>query len=380
MQQKIRSIFQDHPFHLVSPSPWPVFTSLSLLSLTTSGVLFMHGFSNVNSLLMLAFISVVASMALWFRDVISEGTYLFIGSIFCIYNLNTAKAIPSEEIQKALIEYKKHTSYSKFYIKNNLGHYLAGLLEGDGSISLPVLGKSKLNRVLNPRIIFTSHRNNLDLYVFIQSELGNIGRFQITGTNTLRYIIPQYQYSIFIALLLSNGWAYAHHKINSMVCIKFRQPYANKEYIYYVYREISIYCKKYPYRYTNSRHLKGKPIDEILIATKWLYCLNEIYSIFYIKKNEKIVPYNIYNLLTPLVLTHWVVGSGIRLKGRGLKLCTNSFNIPDTVRLINVLIIKYRLNCRLLLENDKPIIYIYYNSIYTLEQFIKPHIIELPQI
>ena len=76
MSQKIRSLFQDHPFHLVSPSPWPIFTSLSLLSLTTSGVLFMHGFSNVNTILTLGFISVVASMAFWFRDVISEGTYL----------------------------------------------------------------------------------------------------------------------------------------------------------------------------------------------------------------------------------------------------------------------------------------------------------------
>jgi hypothetical protein len=44
-------------------------------------------------------------------------------------------------------------------------------------------------RVFNPRIVFTSHISNLALYAFIQSELGNIGRFQITGTNTLRYII-----------------------------------------------------------------------------------------------------------------------------------------------------------------------------------------------
>nr|YP_010608731.1 cytochrome c oxidase subunit 3 [Drechslerella dactyloides]WAN89813.1 cytochrome c oxidase subunit 3 [Drechslerella dactyloides] len=33
-----RSNFQAHPFHLVSPSPWPLFTSISLLTLTTSGV------------------------------------------------------------------------------------------------------------------------------------------------------------------------------------------------------------------------------------------------------------------------------------------------------------------------------------------------------
>jgi hypothetical protein len=88
-----------------------------------------------------------------------------------------------------------------------------------------------------------------------------------------------------------------------------------------------------------------------------LYCFTEIYSIFYIK-HEKRVPYNIYDLLTPLVLAHWVMGNGIRLKGRGLKLYTDSFNIPNTVILINVLIIKYGLHCNLLLEKGKSIIYI----------------------
>jgi len=62
-------------------------------------------------------------------------------------------------------------------------------LEGDGHISIPALGTTTLNRVLNPRIVFTSHINNLGLYAFIQSELGNIGRFQVSGDNRLRYII-----------------------------------------------------------------------------------------------------------------------------------------------------------------------------------------------
>ena len=46
-----------------------------------------------------------------------------------------------------------------------------------------------MNRVLNPRIVFTSHINNLGLYAFIQKELGNIGRFQYIGNNNIRYII-----------------------------------------------------------------------------------------------------------------------------------------------------------------------------------------------
>ena len=35
-----RSNFQAHPFHLVSPSPWPLYTSISLLTLNTSAGLF----------------------------------------------------------------------------------------------------------------------------------------------------------------------------------------------------------------------------------------------------------------------------------------------------------------------------------------------------
>ena len=76
MTNLIRSNFQAHPFHLVSPSPWPIYTCVSLLTLTTTGVLSMHGFSHASNFLMLAFVLVVSSMSFWFRDVISEATYL----------------------------------------------------------------------------------------------------------------------------------------------------------------------------------------------------------------------------------------------------------------------------------------------------------------
>jgi len=35
MTNLIRSNYQSHPFHLVSPSPWPLFTSIALFALTT---------------------------------------------------------------------------------------------------------------------------------------------------------------------------------------------------------------------------------------------------------------------------------------------------------------------------------------------------------
>ena len=76
MTNLVRSNFQDHPFHLVSPSPWPLYTSISLFTLTVNAALSMHLFSNSYIFFYLALATVTASMTLWFRDIISEGTFL----------------------------------------------------------------------------------------------------------------------------------------------------------------------------------------------------------------------------------------------------------------------------------------------------------------
>ncbi len=76
MTNLVRSNFQDHPFHLVSPSPWPLYTSISLLILTTSAALSMHNFHNSYNLFYVALTLVISSMFLWFRDVVSESTLL----------------------------------------------------------------------------------------------------------------------------------------------------------------------------------------------------------------------------------------------------------------------------------------------------------------
>ena len=89
MSRSNRGIFQAHPFHLVSPSPWPIWTSISLLNITTSGVLTMHGFAQAHYFLMAAFVALISSMSLWWRDVISEGTYLGNHTLAVQKGLNT---------------------------------------------------------------------------------------------------------------------------------------------------------------------------------------------------------------------------------------------------------------------------------------------------
>lgn len=175
--------FQHHPFHLVSPSPWPLYTSISLFILTTSTVLFVHGFELYEYFVLISVLNVIYSMGLWFRDIISEGT----NKIKEIITNTYIKYVSAIDIK--IIELIKN-DINKHQISNDqFRYYLAGLFEGDGHLSLPFLGQTTLNRVLNPRIIFTSHINNIELYVYIQYMLNGKGRFQKVNDNTIRFII-----------------------------------------------------------------------------------------------------------------------------------------------------------------------------------------------
>jgi hypothetical protein len=74
-------------------------------------------------------------------------------------------------------------------------------------------------------------------------------------------------------------------------------------------------------------------------------CITELHTLFY-ANGVKIVPHNIYELLTPIALAHMIMGDD-SVERHGLQICTDSYLIIDIVRLINVLIIKHRLDCSL---------------------------------
>jgi len=101
-------------------------------------------------------------------------------------------------------------------------------------------------------------------------------------------------------------------------------------------------------------------------------CLTELHSLFY-PNGIKVIPSNIYDLLTPPALAHMVMGDG-STERHGLILCTDSYSIEDTIRLINVLIIKYRLECTLRVRRKNQYrIYIRQNSMSLLQRIVMPH-------
>lgn len=66
---------RKHPYHLVDPSPWPLFASIAVFVLTTGGVMYMQSYLGGGYVLTLGFCMVLYSMFVWWRDVVREGTY-----------------------------------------------------------------------------------------------------------------------------------------------------------------------------------------------------------------------------------------------------------------------------------------------------------------
>jgi hypothetical protein len=59
----------------------------------------------------------------------------------------------------------------------------------------------------------------------------------------------------------------------------------------------------------------------------------------------------------------------------GLKICTDSYSVQDIVRLMNVLIIRYRLKCSIHYHTPtQPRIYISERSMPLLRTIVRPHI------
>jgi cytochrome c oxidase subunit 3 len=63
-----------HKFHLLSPSPWPFYTSLALFSLMLNTIRVLH-FTGGAFALFFSFLLVILCLALWWGDVIHESVY-----------------------------------------------------------------------------------------------------------------------------------------------------------------------------------------------------------------------------------------------------------------------------------------------------------------
>nr|UXO94145.1 cytochrome c oxidase subunit 3 [Dolichovespula xanthicincta] len=78
----------NHPYHLVSKSPWPLILSINLLLFTVSMMKWFY-FMNYN-LMIISLMTIIMSLGQWWRDIIRESTFQGMHTTNTISNLKTS--------------------------------------------------------------------------------------------------------------------------------------------------------------------------------------------------------------------------------------------------------------------------------------------------
>lgn len=270
-------------------------------------------------------------------------------------------------------------------LRDKLGHYLAGLIEASykkKSMYFSTAGRQNsrkftLGCCYNSRNFSTTgcynrgHSNNdkLTLVLWGSNIASTVGSGKFTKIERGMIVLPWYQKSICVGLLLSDGSLGLSSSKNVNPRLSLKQSYYNREYVYFTFLSLSHYCNSWPVLKKNIR--KDKVYYAVEFTTRSLVCFSELYSIFY-PKGVKVVPKNIYDMLTPVALAHLIMGDGTFVSG--VLICTDSFILKDVVKLMNVLIIKYSLECTLREpKKDQYRIYIRKQSLSILVAIVKPH-------
>jgi len=195
-------------------------------------------------------------------------------------------------------------------------------------------------------------------------------------TKIIRYMIhiPNNVLFPLVGIILSDGSITVESNTKYKVGGRFRFKQAINRYAYFynVFCLISHYCSSYP-RLVKTR-INRKDFYGIEIITRSLPCFLVLHKKFYLN-GKKIIPKDLYDILTYEGLTHWIIGDGSFVKGGGLYLQTQSFTVQECVFVMNVLYIKFRLDTTLHMQRNQPVIYFRIKSIRKLHPYIQSYII-----
>jgi hypothetical protein len=218
---------------------------------------------------------------------------------------------------------------------------------------------------------FVDASNNKSLIVWGTNLKSTVG-YKLSPKELAKVQLAPYQYNVIIGLLLSDGWLIFGGARSKNARLGFAQSEDNGKYFWFVFWCLSHYCSSNPKKRIRTKFGKETVTSGWEFFTRSMPCFTELHSLFYVNK-VKVIPDNIYDILTPVALAHLIMGDGSAHEN-GLYICTDSYNVTDVVRLINVFIIKYRLECNLNWHRPtQPRIYIKSRSMNLLDSIVRPH-------
>lgn len=202
---------------------------------------------------------------------------------------------------------------------------------------------------------FTKIKTEVFSLVLYGSNLSSTVGSRYTSIERALINIPTNKLSVFIGIILSDATLQKGERGDAR--LQFKQKYSQFEYFYSVFFQLSHYCSKSPY--VTKAILHKKVHYGLGFTTRSLPCITKLHHLFY--KEKKIIPENLFDLLTWEALVHWVSGDGTY--SSGVTLQTQCFTVKELVLIVNVLIIKFGLECNIHKQDNYSVLYIKSKSI-----------------
>lgn len=131
------------------------------------------------------------------------------------------------------------------------------------------------------------------------------------------------------------------------------------------------YCASAPARAFTT--LNGKRFLAVILGTRNYPVFTQLYNLFY-SNGVKVISPELYHYLSPIALAWWIMCDGAR-RNTGLLLCTECFTYPEVVCLMNILMLRYDLECSILNTVSGPRIVIPGSSMPKLRSIVGPHML-----
>ena len=261
---------------------------------------------------------------------------------------------------------------SKNKDSNLNNHWLAGFSDAIANFNIQLITKTNNSYPITNKNPYPNDLPDTRIVVWAQNITSSIGLGRFTKQVSNMIEIPDFQQSVITGLMLSDGWLTFGSKTSKSARLGFKQSLSHSAYFLFVFSILSPYCNSMPNLISSNR--KETKTYALQILTRSLPCFTKLYSLYY-PNGVKIVPADIYNLLTPIALAHWIMGDGSK-RAKGLVLCTDNFSLQEVVLLVNILILKFDINPTIQKEKNYFRIYINEKSLMKIKPFIKPYFVD----
>lgn len=219
--------------------------------------------------------------------------------------------------------------------------------------------------------------SNTELVIYGSNLCSTVGYPKVTEIIRHTVNIPLNLRSILVGILISDAWMQINKGGNSRLA--FKQSLDHFEYFFFIYSKFSHYCSA-PFKLSKTSlparpaGARAKTFYAVYFSTRSYPCFTEFYFLFY-KNKVKVVPHNLYDLLTYESLAHWIMCDGTKSYNT-IVLQTQSFDIQQVVFILNVLLIKFDIHSTINFQRNQPVLYIKTSSFKKLLPKILPYFVD----